>query len=69
MTTVEPERCFSTLKRVKTFLGSTMTQERLNALATISIQKIFINNMPGLNEKVIDLFAQNKNRRMDSLFK
>ena len=69
MTTVEPERCFSTLKRVKTFLGSTMTQETLNALAMISIQKISINNMPGLNEKVIDLFAQNKNRRMDSLFK
>lgn len=69
MTTAEPERCFSTLKRVKTFLRSTMMQERLNALAMISIEKLSINNMPGLNEKVIDLFAQNKNRRMDFLFK
>lgn len=33
MTTAEAERCFSTLKRIKTFLRNTMTQERLNALA------------------------------------
>ena len=46
-----------------------MKNERLNALAMISIEKIFINNMPNLNEKVIDLFAQNKNRRMDFLLK
>ena len=45
-----------------------MKQERLNALAMISIEKISINNMPGLSEKVIDLFAQNRNRRMDFLF-
>ena len=69
MTTAEPERCFSTLKRVKTFLRSTMKQERLNALAMISVENISMNNMPGLNEKVIDLFAQNRNKRMDFLFK
>lgn len=39
MTTAEPERCLSTLKRVKTFLRNTMKQERLNALAMISIEK------------------------------
>lgn len=32
MTTAESERCFSTLKRTKTFLRNTMTQDRLNAL-------------------------------------
>ena len=69
MTTAEPERCFLTLKRVKTFLRSTTKQERLNALAMISVEKISINTMSNLNEKVIDLFAQNKNRRMDFLFK
>ena len=50
-------------------LRSTVNQERLSALAIISIEKISINNMPSLNEKVIDLFAQNRNRRMDFLFK
>ena len=50
MTTAEPERFFSTLKRVKTFLRSTMKQERLNALAMISVENISMNNMPGLNE-------------------
>ena len=62
MTTSEPERCFSTLKRLKTFLRSTMNQERLNALAMISTEKNFFNSHPNINEKVIDLFAQNKTR-------
>lgn len=33
MSTAESERCFSTLKRIKTFLRNTMHQERLSALA------------------------------------
>lgn len=69
MTTSEPERCFSTLNRIKTFLRSTMNQERLNALAVISIEKIFVNSTSDINEKVIDLFAQIKTRRMDFKFK
>lgn len=36
MTTAESERCFSTLKRIKTLLRNTMTQDRLNALAMLS---------------------------------
>ncbi|KAJ8335756.1 hypothetical protein SKAU_G00390980 [Synaphobranchus kaupii] len=39
MTTAEAERCFSTLKRIKTFLRNTMTQDRLNALAMLSMEK------------------------------
>ncbi|CAG9832487.1 unnamed protein product [Diabrotica balteata] len=39
MTTAEAERCFSTLKRIKTFLRSTMGQDRLTALAMLSIEK------------------------------
>ena len=38
MTTAEPERWFSTLKRAKSFLSSTMTQERLAALAMLSTE-------------------------------
>ena len=36
MTTAEAERCFSTLKRIKTFLRNAMGQELLNALAMLS---------------------------------
>ncbi|GBM34208.1 hypothetical protein AVEN_60556-1 [Araneus ventricosus] len=38
MTTAEAERCFSTLKRIKTFLRSTMSEDRLSALAMLSIE-------------------------------
>ncbi len=39
MTTSEAERCFSTLKRIKTLLTITMNNKRLNGLAMISIEK------------------------------
>jgi hypothetical protein len=42
MTTAEAERFFSTQKRIKTFLRSMMSQERLAALAMLSIEKIVI---------------------------
>jgi hypothetical protein len=38
MTTADPERCFSTIKRIKTFLQSTMSEERLSALAMLSAE-------------------------------
>lgn len=69
MTTAEAERCFSTLKRVKTFLRSTMSEDRLSALAMLSIEKNMINNIPEFNESVIDLFASKKNRRVDLILK
>lgn len=67
MTTSEAERCFSTLKRVKTFLRSTMGEDRLTALAMLSIEKQVISDMCDFNERVIDRFAQRKERRMDFL--
>ncbi|GBN96302.1 hypothetical protein AVEN_89376-1 [Araneus ventricosus] len=45
MTTAEAERCFSTLKRVQTFLRSTMSENRLSALAMLSIEKRMINGI------------------------
>lgn len=69
MTTVEAERDFSTLKRIKTFLRSTMSQERLNALACLSIEQQFIRSIPNFNERVIDKFAAKKNRRIELNFK
>ncbi|GBO04549.1 hypothetical protein AVEN_208613-1 [Araneus ventricosus] len=60
MTTAEAERCFSTLKRVKTFLRSTLSEDRLRALAMLSIEKRMINDIPKFNENVINLFALKK---------
>ncbi|GBN55865.1 hypothetical protein AVEN_273039-1 [Araneus ventricosus] len=69
MTTAEAERCFSTLKRVKTFLRSTMSEDRLSALATLSIEKRMTNDIPKINQNVIDLFASKKDRRVDLIYK
>ena len=69
MTTAEPERCFSTLKRIKTFLRSTMKNERLSALCMLSVEKSMIAGIADFNEKVIDHFASAKNRRVAFVYK
>lgn len=69
MNTAEPERCFSTLKRLKTFLRNSMTNDRLNALAMMSINRDFVHEIPNFDEKVLETFVALKNRRMDFLFK
>ncbi|MEQ2314179.1 hypothetical protein AMECASPLE_009508 [Ameca splendens] len=38
VTTTGAGRCFSTIKRIKTFLRNTMRQERLNALTMLSMK-------------------------------
>lgn len=65
MTSVENERCFSTLKRIKSFLRNTMLQDRLNSLAMLSISKKMIRSIPGFNQLVIDEFAKSKHRKLD----
>nr|CAH7719903.1 unnamed protein product [Callosobruchus chinensis] len=69
MSTAECERCFSTLKRIKTFLRSTMTEDRLNALAVLSIEKKFVQSIPDFDNKVIEIFSTKKARRMDFMYK
>jgi hypothetical protein len=69
MSTSECERCFSTLKRIKTFLRSTMTEDRLNALAVLSIEKTFIRSIPDFDNKVIETFSAAKDRRIDFMYK
>lgn len=69
MTTAEAERCFSTLKRVKTFLRNTMTQDRLNALATLSMERRIVTEMSDFNQRVIEKFANLKERRAKFLYK
>lgn len=65
VSTSEAERCFSMLKRVKTFLRNTMKEERLSALGMLSCGKSFVNKIESFNTKVIDLFSNMKERRMD----
>ena len=69
MTTSQPERCFSTLKRIKTFIRSTMNFERINALAALLMQKSFFNSHPEIRGRIIFLFAQIKTRTMHFIFK
>ncbi|XP_078545046.1 zinc finger MYM-type protein 1-like [Lissotriton helveticus] len=69
MTTVEAERCFSALKRIKTFLRNTMLEERLNALAMLSVESKLVQKIPDFNMQVIDKFATLKDRRADFLYK
>lgn len=65
MTTCECERCFSTLKRIKCLLRSTMTQDRLNALSMLSIEKQMVHDISDFDNKVIEVFANSKDRRLD----
>jgi hypothetical protein len=69
MSTSECERCFSTLKRIKTFLRSTMTEDRLNALAVLSIEKTFIRSIPDFDNIVIETFSAAKDRRINFMYK
>ena len=68
-TTAEPELCFSTLKRIKIFLRSTMKSERLSALCMLSVEKSMIAGIADFNEKVIDHFASAKNPRVAFVYK
>ena len=52
MTTAKPERCFSTLKRIKTFLQSTMDTDRLSALAMILIAADMTSEIKDFDKKL-----------------
>lgn len=69
MTTAEAERSFSTLKRIKTFLRNTMSEDRLVALSMLSIEKKLIQEISNFNDKVIEKFASKKDRRISLIFK
>ena len=65
VTTATAERSFSVMRRVKTYLRSTMTTERLSALCMLHAYKDFSVDI----EKVIDSFATRKDRRLAFLFR
>lgn len=59
VTTATAERSFSTLRRVKNYLRNRMEEERLSALALLSVYKNEVNV-----EEIIDIFIS-KNRRLN----
>ena len=59
--TITADRSFSTMKRIKTYLRSTMTTERLSALATLhAYREVEIDR-----QSVIRKFANEKSRKLD----
>ncbi|XP_054706649.1 52 kDa repressor of the inhibitor of the protein kinase-like [Uloborus diversus] len=60
VTTSTPERSFSTLKRIKTYLRSTMGEVRLNGLALANVAR----DRDVSVDKIIELFCKSKKRRM-----
>ena len=67
-TTCTIERSFSTLRRVKTWVRSTMNDDRLSALCVTSVHRDMISGNECFIQRVIDRFAQNP-RRIELLFK
>ena len=61
VTTCICERSISVLRRMKTYLRSTMTQEGLNRLALFHIHR----NIELKVSDIIDLFAQKHPRRLE----
>lgn len=65
VSTATAERSFSTMRRVKTYLRSTMGTERMSGLGLMNIyqeQKINV-------DEVVDVFANRKSRRLAFVFK
>lgn len=59
-TTCTVERSFSSLRRIKTWLRSTMAESRLNGLAMMSIHRKYIfDNFEGFINSVVEQFAKN----------
>ena len=62
-TSCSAERSFSDLRRIKTYLRSTMGQDRLSSLALICIERAYANRtLENDMEIIIDIFGKRKNR-------
>ena len=62
MTVASAERSFSKLRLIKNYLRGTMGQERLSALALLSIEAQRAEALD--TDKLVDSFAEAKARRM-----
>uniref|UniRef100_A0A453BF28 HAT C-terminal dimerisation domain-containing protein n=1 Tax=Aegilops tauschii subsp. strangulata TaxID=200361 RepID=A0A453BF28_AEGTS len=62
VTVASAERSFSKLKLLKSYLRSTMTQERLNGLATVALENDVLEKIN--YEDIIEDFISRNTRRM-----
>ncbi|XP_063818962.1 zinc finger MYM-type protein 1-like isoform X2 [Pseudophryne corroboree] len=70
LTSAKPEHSYACLKRIKTYLQNTMKEERLSALAVLSVEKsVVMKNIPDFNNRVIEKFSTYKSRRMELICK
>ncbi|QQP48515.1 Uncharacterized protein FKW44_008870 [Caligus rogercresseyi] len=60
VTSCSAERSFSCLRRLKTYLRSTMSQERLHALGLLTIERHYVNRVD--IDTIIDEFGRQKGR-------
>ena len=63
VTTASSERCFSTMRRLKTYLRSTMGEQRLTSLALLSVHR----DRPVDKDSVRNEYAVSSNVRFDSI--
>ena len=62
-TSCSAERSFSSLRRLKTYLRNTMTQERLSDLALLHIETSYVNQVISEDmDKMTDAFGQRHGR-------
>ena len=74
MSTSDAERKFSCMKRLKTRLRSRMSNTRLNALGVLTMEKSLVNEKvlaekESFQEKVLQHFIRQKNRKMNFFYK
>lgn len=72
LTSVACERNFSVLRRIKTYMRSSMCQDRLKSLMTINIENDLVRKMISNHQfvdKIMDRFARMKQRHIDLLYK
>ena len=58
------ERSFSSFRRLKTYLRSTMTEERLTNLALLYIERDISSQLWDKLDELVIAFAQNHNSRI-----
>jgi hypothetical protein len=63
-TSCSAERSFSCLRRLKTYLRSTMGQDRLSALGLLSIERAYANRLDV--NSILDVFGRRRGR--DGMF-
>ncbi|XP_061476556.1 uncharacterized protein LOC133381445 isoform X2 [Rhineura floridana] len=60
LTPAETERASSTLKKLKAFQKNTVSEDRLSALAMLSVEQQLIKDIPDFNHRTIELFSSRK---------